>query len=90
MQAFQKDLEKFTRLNTQVLGVSSDSIATHNKFKERHNITFPLISDGNNDLRKLYPGGRVTYLVDKNGTIRFVQKGVPDNARLLREIEKLQ
>jgi peroxiredoxin Q/BCP len=41
------------------------------------------------EMRKLYSGGRITYIIDRTGIIRFIQKGVPDNAKILKEIEKL-
>ncbi len=88
MQAFQRDLEKFKSLGTQVLGVSPDSLETHKEFKKKNRIEFPLISDAGGELRKLYSGGRVTFVIDREGTIRFIQKGVPDNQKLLKAIEE--
>lgn len=89
MQAFQEDLDKFKSRNTQVLGVSSDTLETHDRFTRENGIAFPLISDTKGTVRKLYPGGRVTYLIDREGTIRFIQRGVPDNEKLLEEIDRL-
>jgi peroxiredoxin Q/BCP len=57
--------------------VSPDSIETHKKFAAEYGITFPLISDENNAIRKLYASGRITYLIDKQGVIRYIQEGVP-------------
>jgi len=90
LKAFQKDIKKFEGLNTQVLGVSSDSIATHKKFAEEYGITFPLVSDENNEVRKLYGKGRITFLIDRDGIIRYIQKGVPKNKKFLQQIEALQ
>ena len=89
MQAFQRDLEEFESLNAQVLGVSTDSLKTHGKFAGEHGLSFPLIADEDGKVARLYPGGRVTYIIDKEGIVRFVQKGVPDNDLLLRELKKL-
>ena len=90
MLAFQKDIGKFERLNAQVLGVSFDDIDTHKKFTREYSITFPLISDTKKAIKDLYEPGRITYLIDKNGIIRYVQKGVPVNENFLRELEKLK
>lgn len=90
LQAFQKDIKRFEDLNTQVLGVSSDSIETHKKFTEEYGITFPLISDEDKSVRKLYDKGRITYLIDKNGIIRYIQKGVPKNRKFLKKIKRLE
>ncbi len=89
MQSFQRDLEKFEDLDTQVLGVSSDSMETHMKFAEKYGITFPLISDEDRQIKELYGRNRITYLIDKSGIIRFIQKGVPENKDFLKELKKL-
>ena len=89
LQAFQKDIKKFEGLNTQVLGVSYDSIETHQKFVEEYGITFPLISDEDESVRKLYGKGRITFLIDKKGIIQYIQKGVPKNRKFLKKIKKL-
>lgn len=90
LQAFQKDIARFEGLNTQVLGVSSDSIETHKKFTEEYGITFPLVSDEDGTVRKLYGKGRITFLIDKDGIIRYIQKGVPKNKKFLKKIKKLE
>lgn len=90
MEAFQNDLGRFEELNAQVLGVSSDQLKTHEEFAAKYGLQFPLISDEKGEVRKLYAPERVTYIIDKSGTIRFILKGVPDNAVLLRELAKLE
>ena len=89
MQAFQRDLDKFEKLNAQVLGVSPDSIATHEEFSTKNGLQYPLIADEAGEVRKQYAPGRVTYIVDREGVIRFIQQGVPDNVVLLKELERL-
>ena len=89
MQSFQRDLEKFEGLDTQVLGVSSDNLETHMKFAKEYNITFPLISDERSVVKSLYSKWRITYLIDKKGIIRFIQKGVPENNDFLKHIRIL-
>jgi len=73
-----------------VLGVSSDSIETHKKFTEEYGITFPLISDADKSVRKLYGKGRITYLIDRKGVIQYIQEGVPKNRKFLKKIKKLE
>jgi len=90
MQAFQADLSRFERLNAQVLGVSPDDVETHRKFSASLGLRFPLVTDKGGAIQKRYAPGRITYLVDKNGVIRFVQEGMPKNADFLRELEKLK
>ena len=63
-----------------VLGVSSGTQSSHKHFLEKHRLPFPLLVDKNDHLRKkwkvpknlfLLPG-RVTYVLDQLGTIRFI------------------
>ena len=89
MQAFQSDIARFEKLNVQVLGVSSDTLETHNAFAKKLGLSFPLLVD-DGAIRKIYGGGRITYLVDQSGIIRYVHKGMPDNDRLIREVNNLQ
>ena len=90
MGAFQKDIKSFERFDTQVLGVSKDSLDSHNKFAEKLNLTFPLISDPDGKLIELYASGRIAFLIDKQGTIQLIVKGMPDNEKILKEIKKLE
>jgi peroxiredoxin Q/BCP len=90
MQAFQKDLKKFEGLNAQVLGISTDNVDTHKKFSDEYKLQFPLIADESGQIRKLYAPGRITYLIDKNGIIQFIQEGVPRNKDFLKAIERLE
>jgi peroxiredoxin Q/BCP len=89
MQAFQNDLARFEKLNAQVLGVSPDSVATHIEFAKKYGLKFPLLADEQGQMQKLYASGRVTFLIDKDGVVRFVQKGVPNNKEFLKELAKL-
>jgi len=89
MQAFQSDLARFAEHNAQVLGVSSDSLETHLEFAAKLGLSFPLVVD-DGAICKLYGGGRISYLIDQSGVIRFIHKGMPDNNRLLQEIGNLQ
>ena len=63
---------------------------TIGKFIEENDIEFPLVSDNDKQFRNAYGRGRLTYLIDKKGTIRFIQKGVPNNADFIEQIKLLQ
>ena len=89
MQAFQKEIASFERLDTQVVGVSPDDVATHVRFAESLKLTFPLVADPDGAIRKQYGPGRIAFFIDKAGVIRLVVEGMPDNARLLAQIEQL-
>jgi thioredoxin-dependent peroxiredoxin len=86
MQAFQRDLHRFEESNAQVLGVSTDSLRTQQEFGKKYGLAFPLIADVSGAVQKLYTAGRVTFLINQAGTIRSIQKGIPDNEALLRAL----
>ena len=63
-----------------MIGVSSDSPESHQKFASKYSLPFTLLSDPGGRVRKgfgvpatlgLIPG-RVTYVIDKQGVIRHV------------------
>ena len=89
MKAFQNDIARFEELDAQVLGVSADTLETHKAFAKELGLSFPLIVD-DGTIRKIYGGGRITYLIDQSGIVRYVHKGMPDNDRLFQEIGNLQ
>jgi len=90
MLGFQADLPAFEAQGAQVLGVSGDTVETHGRFAEQHGIRFPLVSDVEGNIGRNYPGGRVTYVIDRAGIVRFVMKGMPDNPRLLEVLKVLK
>jgi peroxiredoxin len=89
MEAFQEDIASFERLDTQALGVSSDDLANHQCFAASLALTFPRITDSGGKLASQYGRGRIVFLVGKDGIIRHVEKGMPDNQKLLKKIEEI-
>lgn len=79
--SFRDQYEDFTDLGAEVIGVSSDTVASHQKFSKQYKLPFILLSDSNKKIRNLFgvPSGlfgllpgRVTYVADKNGTIQLI------------------
>ena len=82
-QEFRDSYEKFKKLNTEILGVSRDSIKSHENFKSKQNFPFELLSDPDEkmcksfDVMKMksmygkqYMGvDRSTFLIDTNGKV---------------------
>ena len=77
---FRDNYQLFTREETEVIGISSDSPLSHQKFSRRHQLPFTLLTDPHGTIRKRYQitatfgliPGRVTYLIDKQGIIRHI------------------
>lgn len=100
MQLLGKDLPKFKALNTQVLGVSYDTPETLHKFAVHCAADFPLLTDEGGKIAEQYQsaGGmlmvklpkRRAFLIDKAGTIRQVYEGMPDHAKIFKDLEVLE
>src|SRR5215475_9162710 len=78
--AFRDSHEVFTDAGAEVIGVSSDSVEKHAAFAGHHGLPFTLLSDAGGKVRKAYGvppvlgliPGRVTYVIDRDGTVRHV------------------
>lgn len=53
-QDFRDSIAKFKRQNCVILGVSRDTIASHEKFKEKQKFPFDLLSDSEEELCNLF------------------------------------
>ena len=71
-QGFQAALPQLAKLGATVLGVSKDSIASHCKFRDKHSLTFPLLSDPEGKMLETYGawGDKVMYGKKMKGIIR--------------------
>lgn len=83
-QDFRDNYSKFKRQNAVILGVSRDSLASHEKFKDRHMLQFDLISDPEEKLcsrfdvikeknmygRKVMGIERSTFVIDEDGKLQ--------------------
>lgn len=79
--SFRDQYEDFKDLGAEVIGISSDSVISHQKFTEQFKLPFILLSDSDNKIRNLFGvradlfgllPGRVTYVADKTGTIIMI------------------
>ena len=92
--SFRDSYEDFKDLGCEVIGISSDSVATHKKFEQQHRLNFLLLADTKKDVRKAFgvpPNlfglipGRVTYVVDLNGTVRGIFNSLTNAEGHIRE-----
>ena len=83
MKAYQADIAKFEGTDTQVFGVSVDSVPANRRFAQDIGVTFPLLSDFKRTVVKDYGifneeqgfGNRATFVIDKNGIIQHIDEG---------------
>ena len=83
MKAYQAGIAKFEATNTQVLGLSVDSVPANREFAKQNGLTFPLLSDFKRTVVKDYGvfneaqgfGNRATFVIDKDGIIQHIDEG---------------
>ena len=97
--SFRDKYEEFNNLGVQIFGVSSDSVSSHKKFKEKYNLQYSLLSDKGGILAERlklkknlgFLPARVTLIVDPKGIIIYAhtsQLGVTGHVRkALKEIK---
>lgn len=100
---FRDHLKKFTDLNTEVIGVSKDNLAAHQKFKEKYHLPFNLLADVNADVCEAYGVidkkslfgktflgiQRSTFLIDEEGKIRAIWRKVKVNGHTEEVLNEL-
>jgi len=97
---FRDNYQTFIDAGAEVLGVSGDSQESHQKFAQKYNLPFTLLSDTGNQLRKAYgvPAaafgllpGRVTYVIDKDGVIKHIFNSMMNfQAHIQESLQTLQ
>lgn len=78
--SFRDAYEDFTDAGALVVGVSGDSLASHEAFAEKHDLPFALVTDEDGELRRAFGvkktlgfiDGRVTFVIDPEGVVRDV------------------
>jgi peroxiredoxin Q/BCP len=100
--SFRDSFEAFCDAGAEVIGISSDSGDSHRQFAQRFRLPFVLLSDPEGTARARYGvaktlgilPGRVTFLIDRQGIIRFVFASqfqpAQHVARALRALEELR
>lgn len=91
--AFRDSYEVFTDAGAEVIGVSSDSGASHQRFAARLRLPFLLLSDADGAVRARYGAGkwlgllpgRVTFVIDREGIVRHVFSSQFEATRHVRE-----
>ena len=73
---YRDGIEEFAKLGVRIVGISSDDIDSHRKFRARHGLPFILLSDTDYSVAKQYgcKGAlgikRAVFLLDEQGIVR--------------------
>lgn len=100
-QNFRDNIEEFNKHNTVILGVSRDSVRTHENFKQKQSFPFELLSDTDEmacqlfdvlHLKKNYGREymgivRSTFLIDEKGVLKQEWRNVKVKDHLEQVLE---
>jgi peroxiredoxin Q/BCP len=98
MCAFSTDFSEFEKAGTHVIGISCDTVQSHEKFAHKFDLKQPLLADPDGKVGKAYgtviagkaTANRVLFVIDKKGVIRHVYQGMPDSQTLLDFVKNLK
>ena len=90
-------MQDLADMGVQILGVSTDGVKAHENFKNKFDLNFPLLSDKSKEIIGAYgvesdygSARRITFLIDKDGTIQHVWNKVKTASHSDEVKEKVQ
>ena len=101
LNSYNDDLEQFSGMNAQVLGISAQDVSSHDAFSGKHGFEFPLLADSDKAVAGLYgtlgPIGfprRSVFIVDGDGVVRYAHRAIAGLTfrpvrELIGELEKI-
>ena len=100
MPAFEARVRDFEAADAQVVGISTDSIYSHQAWaKSLGGISYPLLADIHRDVVKRYglhwpelnASYRASFVIDTQGVVRFVERygrgELPDPEKILAQLK---
>lgn len=101
---FRDNMERITGIGANVIGVSPDSVKSHDKFVEKKELNFALVADPEKEICNLYDiigekkmyGKtfmgviRTTYIINPDGEIAYVFDKVRVKGHVDKVIEKIE
>jgi thioredoxin-dependent peroxiredoxin len=100
---FQRDIDKYTKANAAIVGVSVDTVDSHKGFCTKEGLNFKLLADPNRDVVTKYGSvmeyngmtlaARNTFLIDPTGVIKKVYLKVSPQGHseaILADLQQLQ
>jgi peroxiredoxin len=91
LRSYSEGLSNFSDVGAQVLGLSPQSVTSHEAFARRFDVRFPLLADTNKAVAESYgilgPLGfyrRSVFVLDAAGIIRYVRRSMTNLAYVER------
>jgi peroxiredoxin Q/BCP len=83
LSSYSRELNEFEALDAHVLGISAQSVESHETFAKKLDLKFPLLADTDKAVASLYgtlgPLGfprRSVFIVDRQGLIRYAHRAI--------------
>jgi thioredoxin-dependent peroxiredoxin len=92
---FQQDIAKYSDRQTQIVGVSADSVDSHAEFCDSEGLKFPLLADTDGKVSKAYGSWlgifsmRHSFIIDPQGTLRATFTNINPSTHSLEVLTKL-
>jgi peroxiredoxin Q/BCP len=95
---FRDEFELFDEADALIIGISGQSVVSHKKFADKYRLSFTLLSDEGDKVRELFGvpvnflgmlPGRVTYVIDKSGTVVYIFNSQTQTKRHVDEALKI-
>jgi peroxiredoxin Q/BCP len=102
LNAYNDGLDQFAELDAQIVGISAQSVESHEAFSGKHGFEFPLLADTDKTVAAAYgtlgPIGfprRSVFIIDRDGVIRYAHRAMAGLTyrpvgELIQEIEQLR
>ncbi|MBP2282993.1 peroxiredoxin Q/BCP [Flavobacterium sp. CG_23.5] len=97
--SFRDQYEDFKDLGAEVIGISNDSIDSHQKFAKQYQLPFILLSDPDKKISKLFGVSsglfgilhrRVTFVIDKNGVVQMIFDSMLAQKHISKALETIK
>jgi len=97
--SFRDSYEEFQALGAEVIGISSDSIASHKRFAQRHRLPFILLADSKRKVQRLFKlpkllfglyTKRITFVINAQGTVSYVHDSLLATSHIRKALKAIQ
>ena len=97
LSRMRDDYAKFTQKETEILGVNPASVDKHAEYATKFEFPFPLLADIDKTVCESYGVLRMfirsvirtVVIIDKQGIIRYIQRGMPSDEELLKALDEI-
>lgn len=101
---FSENVKQFERLDAEILGVSPDSVKSHDSFKAKYKLQFDLLSDSDKEIATKYGAYgeksmygrkymgiiRSTFIIDPNGKVAKEYRNVKVTGHIAKVMQDLE